>query len=74
MNSDMLKGKMTEKKYTQKKLAKEMGITTQALNAKLNKRSSFTIDEATKIISILEINNPSEIFFTDYIPNTQQIN
>ena len=68
MNSDILKGKMVEKKYTQKKLAKEIGITIQSLNAKLNKRSQFTIEEAAKIISILEIENPVEIFFTNCVP------
>lgn len=72
MNSDILKGKIVEKKYTQKRLAEEMGITIQSLNAKLNKRSQFTIDEAVKIISILEIENPIEIFFVNCVPNTQR--
>lgn len=72
MNSDILKGKIVEKKYTQKRLAEEIGITIQSLNAKLNKRSQFTIDEAVKIISILEIENPIEIFFTNCVPNTQR--
>lgn len=62
MNSDMLKGKMVEKKYTQKKLAEAIGITPQALNAKINRRSQFTLDEVISIISILDIDNPIEIF------------
>lgn len=72
MNSNKLKGKMVERKYTQKNLAKEIGITPQSLNAKLNKRSQFTLDEVTKLISILDIKNPVEIFFTDCVPNMQQ--
>ena len=75
MNNDMLKGKMVEKKYTQKRLAEEVGITIQSLNAKLNKRSQFTLDEVVKIISILGIDTPCgicEIFFEDSVPNKQQ--
>lgn len=74
MNSDMLKGKMVEKRYTQKKLADELGITVQSLNAKLNKRSQFTIAEAMNMISILNIENPVEIFFENFVPNMQRNN
>ncbi|HBH1568601.1 TPA: helix-turn-helix transcriptional regulator, partial [Clostridioides difficile] len=55
MNISKLKGKMVEKKYTQKKLAEELGMTVQALNAKLNNRSQFKIEEAVKISNILQI-------------------
>lgn len=72
MNSNKLKGKMIEKSYTQKNLAKELGITPQSLNAKINKRSQFTLDEVVKIISILDIDNPMEIFFTKIVPNMQR--
>lgn len=59
-----LKGKMREKEVTQADLAKAIGITPQALNAKLNGRSSFTVPEAQKIAEFLSLENPSEIFFT----------
>ncbi|NFO86501.1 DUF739 family protein [Clostridium botulinum] len=72
MNSNKLKGKMIEKSYTQKNLAKELGITPQSLNAKINKRSQFTLDEVVKIVSILDIDNPMEIFFTKIVPNMQR--
>ncbi|MBT2156676.1 helix-turn-helix transcriptional regulator [Clostridioides difficile] len=64
MNISKLKGKMVEKKYTQKKLAEELGMTVQALNAKLNNRSQFKIEEAVKISNILQIEEPGEIFLT----------
>lgn len=50
-----LKGIMKENAYSQGKLAKELNITTQSLNAKLNGRSQFTIKEAINIISIFNI-------------------
>lgn len=50
-----LKGIMKENAYSQSKLAKELHITTQSLNAKLNGRSQFTIKEAINIISIFII-------------------
>lgn len=59
-----LKGKMREKGVTQADLAGAIGITLQALNAKLNGRSSFTVPEAQKITEFLELDNPTEIFFT----------
>ncbi|WP_283689322.1 helix-turn-helix transcriptional regulator [Clostridium perfringens] len=70
-----LKGIMKENAYSQGKLAKELHITTQSLNAKLNGRSQFTIKEAINIISIFNIKNPNdifEIFFVNNIPNMQR--
>ncbi|PBI23191.1 helix-turn-helix domain-containing protein [Clostridioides difficile] len=72
MNISKLKGKMVEKKYTQKKLAEELGMTVQALNAKLNNRSQFKIEEAVKISNILQIEEPGEIFCDNYIPKMQR--
>ncbi|MCC0700366.1 helix-turn-helix transcriptional regulator [Clostridioides sp. ZZV15-6383] len=72
MNINKLRGKMVEKKYTQKKLAKELGMTVQALNAKLNNRSQFKIEEAVKISNILQIEEPGEIFFDNYISKMQR--
>ncbi|MDM0885016.1 helix-turn-helix domain-containing protein [Clostridium perfringens] len=66
---------MKENAYSQGKLAKELNITTQSLNAKLNGRSQFTIKEAINIISIFNIKNPNdifEIFFANNIPNMQR--
>lgn len=64
-----LKGIMKEKNYSQNKLAKQIGITTQSLNAKLNGRSQFTIEEAINIIAVLKIIKPEEIFFNNTVSN-----
>lgn len=67
-----LKGIMRERGYSQRLLADEMGITVQSINAKLNGRKQFTIEEALNIIFILKIEKPEEVFFKDNIPNMQR--
>mgnify|MGYP003591520340 CR=1 FL=1 len=48
---------------TQTQLAKELGISLQALNQKLNGKTDLSINEAEKIIRVLRIENPNRIFF-----------
>lgn len=75
MAYNKLKGIMKEKNYSQSKLAGILKISTQSLNAKLNGRSQFTVQEAFEIISILKIessNDIVEIFFKNNIPNMQR--
>ena len=48
MSFDKLKGKMAEIKMSQEKLSRCLGITVQSLNAKLNGRSQFTLEEVVK--------------------------
>ncbi len=72
MSFNKLKGKMVEKEMSQEKLAKELGITVQTLNSKLNSRTQFTLAEVVRITDILEISDPKEIFFDSNIPNMQQ--
>lgn len=57
-----LKGKIKAKGYTQKKLAKEIGISPKTLSNKFNK-GILGADEIEKMIKILDIKNPIEIFF-----------
>lgn len=54
---------MMEKNYTQKKMSKELGITVQTLNAKINQHKQFNLNEIIKMVTILDIDNPEEIFF-----------
>ena len=53
-----------EKGKTQIDLAKKLNLSVQSFNAKLNGRAKFDIDEAKKLIEILEIENVKEIFFS----------
>lgn len=46
MNTKKLKAALVESGYTQRDLAKEMNMSKNTLNAKLNGKSAITIDEA----------------------------
>ena len=73
MSFDKLKGKMTEGHLSQRIMAQKLGITVQALNAKLNGRSQFTLGEVVKITAMLSLKDPVDIFFKPSVPNTQHI-
>ena len=72
MSFDKLKGRMTERRVSQEKLSKILGITVQSLNAKLNGRSQFTLEEVVKISEFLQLDNPVDIFFNPSVPKMQQ--
>jgi plasmid maintenance system antidote protein VapI len=74
MNTSKLRGKMAERGCSQSSIAEKMGISVQSLDAKINNRSQFTVDQAMKLIEILEIDNPNDIFLlrTFQIRNTKQ--
>lgn len=72
MSFDKLKGKMTEKHISQIKMAQFLGITVQALNAKINGRRQFTLEEVVKITHILDLQDPVDIFFDPSVPKMQQ--
>lgn len=57
-----IKGRMKAKGYTQEKLAKELGMSPKTLSSRL-KKGVFGSDEIEKLIFILNIKNPMEIFF-----------
>jgi len=57
-----LKALFVEKNITQQEIAKELGITETTMTRKM-KKGVFDSDEMYKMIEILEIENPSEIFF-----------
>lgn len=72
MNGNKLKGKIVEKQFTQEKLAEMLGISVQTLNAKLNGRKKFNLDEVVSITHILAIQDPVDIFFENDTPNMQR--
>lgn len=61
-----LKGLMVAKGYTQTTIAKELGISRKTLSKHL-KEGVMGSDEMEKLIKILDIKNPSEIFFAHQI-------
>lgn len=72
MSFDKLKGKMTEARISQAKMAEYLGITPQSLNSKLNGRNSFTLEEVIKISEILHLKDPVDIFFKPTVPHMQR--
>ena len=72
MSFDKLKGKMVEMHVSQDRLAKELGITVQTLNAKINRRSPFTLEEVIKIAEYLKLENPVDIFFEPSVSKMQR--
>ncbi|MEB3428843.1 DUF739 family protein [Citroniella saccharovorans] len=59
-----LKARFVEQGYTQQDIAKELGITDVTLSRKLAK-GVFNSDEIYKMIAILKIEDPTEIFFAE---------
>lgn len=62
IRTDLLRGKIAEKSYTQKKIAKELGITPKTFYLKMQK-GIFKSDEIYKMMKLLDIKNPITIFF-----------
>ena len=48
---------------TQQDLAKELGIAESTLISRV-KKGTLTVSDASKMIALLGIDNPSELFFT----------
>lgn len=53
MNTNALRGKMAERRKTQRLIAKELGITPQTLSRKLAGKRQFTVEEASKLCEVL---------------------
>ena len=66
INIDKLNGKIAENRLTREKLAKAMGISTRGLSLKL-KKGVFNNVEIEKLVQILKIDNPIDIFFDDFM-------
>ena len=61
-SANELKAQIARKGYTQKQLAKEMGIAEKTLWYKI-KTGKFGTDDVSAIMEILDIKDPVPIFF-----------
>lgn len=57
-----LRGIIAEKGFSQRAIAQKLGMTDKTFYSKMNKKK-FDSDEMNAMVRILEIKNPSEIFF-----------
>lgn len=62
MKRKALRAEIVRNGYTQEKVAELLGIAPKTFYLKM-KRGVFTTKEAEEMIAILEIRNPSDIFF-----------
>lgn len=61
-----LKGRIVAKGLTQGEVAKMLGISNKTFSTKLN-TGIFTTVEIEKLIDILDLKNPWEIFFAEKV-------
>lgn len=57
-----LRGKMAEKGYSQQFVAEKIGVTPKTFYNRM-KKGVFDSDEITTLVDLLDIENPTEIFF-----------
>ena len=62
INVNILKAKIVENGYTQAEFCKKLGMAESTFIRKL-KKGTITLKEAEKMIELLGIKNPAEIFF-----------
>ena len=55
-----IKVKMLEHGFTQRSLATVLGMNTNTLNSKINNKTSFTVEEASKLCELLHISAAPE--------------
>jgi len=58
---------MIENRYTQKKIAKKLGISYTSFSFKLHNKREFSASEIAIIMEILKINNLRDIFFANRV-------
>ena len=61
-----LRGEIVAKGYTMQKIAEEIGITSKTFYAKM-KKGEFSSAEMSAMVAILDIKNPTEIFFAELV-------
>ncbi len=60
LNSDAFRGAMAAQGYNQKRLAKQLNMSENALSLKIRGKSSFTLNEVQAICKMLKIVEPAE--------------
>lgn len=65
VKGDKLRGRMVENRYTLKKLADSIGISSASLVRKINGMTDFTVGESAKVKELLNLSNEDylDIFF-----------
>lgn len=64
--TDKLRGVMAERGFSQRQVAKHLGITEKTFYNKM-KRGVFDSTEMSAMVELLRIQNPVEIFFAEKV-------
>lgn len=72
MNANKIRAKIAERGMTQGEIAKIIGISANSLSRKLLGKRDFLLSEVIALCSVLELDNPQEIFFRRKVLKTQQ--
>ncbi len=63
MNTNKIKAKIVERGMTQGEVAEIIGISANSFSRKINGKRDFSLSEAISLCSVLNLENPGEIFF-----------
>lgn len=74
MNSQLIKGAIVSKGFTQAEVARALGMHPSTFNQKINDQSGdrLTIKEARCLTELLGLDNPKAIFFDFAVADKQQ--
>ena len=64
--TDKLRGIIAERGLSQRKVAEQLGMTEKTFYAKM-KKGVFDSAEMSAMISVLDIENPADIFFAELV-------
>lgn len=70
VRTDLLRGKIAEKGFSQARMAKILGISGKSFYNKMQK-GIFKSDEIQKMIDVLDIDNPIAYFFAQEVTSKQ---
>lgn len=65
MNANKIRAKIIERGMTQGEVAKIIGISANSLSRKLLGKRDFWLSEVIALCSVLELDNPQEIFLEE---------
>lgn len=65
MNANKIRAKIIERGMTQGEVAKIIGISANSLSRKLLGKRDFLLSEVIALCSVLELDNPQEIFLEE---------
>lgn len=64
INANLIRAKIMEKGMTQKIVAEKIGMSEKTFSVKMN-NGKFGLDEAERMIKLLDIDQPVKYFFAD---------